>query len=474
MVRMMFNKLYNLLIVTFIFSLTNDGLSQLFIDSGQNLGNGRIFSVVLGDLDGDNDSDVVIVDYLAQTEIWFNDGYGYFTNSGQSFGVPSQRGHDAAIGDIDQDGDNDIFLVNNEGPNKILFNDGNGVFTFGGQLLGGLSDAYLNVILSDVDGDTDLDALLASFLHHGELWLNDGSGVFTNSGQQIGSDEALRMAVDDLDGDSDPDILLNNFNYYDEIWLNDGSGNFTNSGQNIGDTQSWGHIALSDVDNDGDVDAFIGNYDSGISEVWINNGGGVFSEHSTYSGNGEFIAMEDFNNDGNIDAITCGVEVLIKIWINDGTGNFNYSGSLGYNGISLFLADVDNDTDTDVAIGYWEGSGGNKVFLNQTITGVENQSESPTTFQLYQNYPNPFNPSTKIKFSVPQLSNVVIKVYDILGNEIETLVNEEKSAGDYTVEFSAIGGSASGGDARNLTSGIYIYKLIAGNFIETKKMILLK
>jgi len=69
---------------------------------------------------------------------------------------------------------------------------------------------------------------------------------------------------------------------------------------------------------------------------------------------------------------------------------------------------------------------------------------------------------------------VQLKVYDILGNEVVTLVNEEKPAGNYEVEFSAIGGSNSGGDSWNLSSGIYFYQLNAGTFVQTKKMILLK
>jgi hypothetical protein len=83
---------------------------------------------------------------------------------------------------------------------------------------------------------------------------------------------------------------------------------------------------------------------------------------------------------------------------------------------------------------------------------------------LNQNYPNPFNPTTRIKYSVPQSSNVVLKVFDILGNEIETLVNEEKSIGIYEVQF----------DARGISSGVYFYTLTAGNFVENKKMMLLK
>ena len=85
-------------------------------------------------------------------------------------------------------------------------------------------------------------------------------------------------------------------------------------------------------------------------------------------------------------------------------------------------------------------------------------------FRLLQNYPNPFNPLTKIKYQIPQLSFVTLKVYDVLGREIGTLVNEEIPAGIYEVEF----------DATNLPSGIYFYQLKAGPFFETKKMILLK
>jgi hypothetical protein len=98
------------------------------------------------------------------------------------------------------------------------------------------------------------------------------------------------------------------------------------------------------------------------------------------------------------------------------------------------------------------------------IVTVDEELPQPLVFQLKQNYPNPFNPSTKIRYSVPQSSNVVIKVFDVLGNEIETLVNGEKPAGTYEVIWYA----------ENLPSGVYFYQLKAGSFIETKKMLLLK
>jgi hypothetical protein len=95
-------------------------------------------------------------------------------------------------------------------------------------------------------------------------------------------------------------------------------------------------------------------------------------------------------------------------------------------------------------------------------------------FRLSQNYPNPFNPNTTIEYQIPKSTFVTIKVYDVLGKEIVILVNEEKPAGIHEVNFSAMGGSASGGELKDLTSGLYLYKISAGEFEQTRKMLLLK
>jgi len=98
----------------------------------------------------------------------------------------------------------------------------------------------------------------------------------------------------------------------------------------------------------------------------------------------------------------------------------------------------------------------------------------PEFFELYQNYPNPFNPTTTIKYSLPEDGFVNLTVFNMLGEEIKTLVNSEQKSGNYEVEFSAKGGSASGGNAWSLPSGIYFYRLHVVEFVETKKMLLLK
>ncbi|MBK7978792.1 MAG: T9SS type A sorting domain-containing protein [Ignavibacteriae bacterium] len=112
-----------------------------------------------------------------------------------------------------------------------------------------------------------------------------------------------------------------------------------------------------------------------------------------------------------------------------------------------------------------------KVFSYQDILVDLNEEieNLPKSLSLYQNYPNPFNPTTKIKYSIPanekrETANVKIIVYDVLGKEIKTLVNENKSPGNYEVNF----------DASNLANGVYYYQLKSGDFVQTKKMVLLK
>jgi len=115
-----------------------------------------------------------------------------------------------------------------------------------------------------------------------------------------------------------------------------------------------------------------------------------------------------------------------------------------------------------------KGAGNDDVWLIKVAMVPTSIKEASNKVQknyfLFSNYPNPFNPSTKIKYSIPQSSNAVIKVFDIIGNEIETLVNEEKSVGTYEVTWYA----------ESLPSGIYFYRLQAGTFVETKKMVLMK
>ena len=108
---------------------------------------------------------------------------------------------------------------------------------------------------------------------------------------------------------------------------------------------------------------------------------------------------------------------------------------------------------------------GSLQLINYKVTGVnDNASTLPKSFNLYNNYPNPFNPTTMIKYDLPKSSKVQLKIYDILGREVATLVNEKQKAGTYSINF----------NASKLASGVYIYRIVAGNFVRSHKMILLK
>jgi hypothetical protein len=97
-------------------------------------------------------------------------------------------------------------------------------------------------------------------------------------------------------------------------------------------------------------------------------------------------------------------------------------------------------------------------------TAVKNSNTQLKSFILYQNYPNPFNPSTVISYQMPTAGHVVLKVYDILGRDVETLVDEEKSAGNYKLTF----------NGSRLASGMYFYQLKTGAYLQTKKLMLIK
>lgn len=151
----------------------------------------------------------------------------------------------------------------------------------------------------------------------------------------------------------------------------------------------------------------------------------------------------------------------------------------GYNGSTWSQSFTFSDGDVTglqkPEVGDIDGSTSISAFVGASYMGVyfDNESWTPTSveteltpvaFSLEQNYPNPFNPATMIKFSIPEASNVSLKIYDVLGNEVSNIVNGQLDAGQYEYNF----------NATNLSSGIYFYKLEAGNFVDTKKMILIK
>ena len=176
----------------------------------------------------------------------------------------------------------------------------------------------------------------------------------------------------------------------------------------------------------------------------------------------------DVDGDGDIDVLSASSDDDKIAWY-ENDGNENFTAHIitidAFSANSVYAIDVDGDGDIDVlSASFWD----DKIawYENLLIVGIDDNNPLgvPFQFQLYNNYPNPFNPTTKIKYQLPELSFVTLKVYDVLGNEVAILVSEEKPIGTYELIW----------HSENLPSGIYFYRLQAGSFVETKKMVLLK
>ena len=225
-------------------------------------------------------------------------------------------------------------------------------------------------------------------------------------------------------------------------------------------------------------DAFIfnltGNQNITVSDVYLDSlnsfGGEILGNVSTNSGSSlSGTLLSAINSSGKVvSSILSGYNGNYLIpYLENGSYNIKAS-KIGYSTCE-YSGEVQIDlTNNPVAQGI-------NIFID--ITGIEEDRKIvPEFFELFRNYPNPFNPSTTIKYSIPKLSFVTIKIYDVLGSEVATLVNEEKPVGTYEIEFNSTVGSF------QLASGIYFYRLqvidpessSGQDFVETKKMILLK
>jgi hypothetical protein len=197
--------------------LLNDGTGT-FLDSGQSITSSDQSDLKMGDLDGDDDLDVLVL-YHQFFEVWLNDGNGVFSNTGQS--ILNLSSHQVEIGDLDNDQDLDVFLMG-EYSKRVLLNNGDGTFTGSGQVLEGEFRGF--VTLADFDGDGDLDAF-SSESHANFYWMNNGEGIFTLSWQdgiQSGWADPRGVLHGDFDSDGDPDVIHVGYNQTSGVWADGG------------------------------------------------------------------------------------------------------------------------------------------------------------------------------------------------------------------------------------------------------------
>jgi hypothetical protein len=322
----------------------------------------RTFQIALADIDGDGDLDAIFSNMGENSSsVWLNDGSGRFTDSGQEL---TQWGHGVGARDLDGDGDVDLVITcaSYTHRTRIYLNDGGGNLSDSGQDLGDTSLSGNEVHLADIDTDGDLDLVVVYYEEPDKLYLNDGQGRFTDSGRTIPEQSFFGR----LNADEYVDIFAKDYGTGYKTMLNDGDGSFTDLWQMADTSAVYGAVAVEDLDDDGDLDAFVCNGDhSGTypTKILLNGGDGRFSDSGqaldvTVWGR---VGIGDLNGDGSADAFVSCFGLANQVWLNNGGGRFTDSG--------LRLTGDANDNTTCVTLGDLNGDGSLDAFVANFADG---------------------------------------------------------------------------------------------------------
>ncbi len=441
----------------------------------------RVSGLFLADLDNDNDLDIIGAAINSNEVAWWRNDGGYPIQWTKEV-IDDNYGGAIYICAEDLNGDSYIDIVATAAIAHQLCwwsNNGGVPIQWNKHLIVSDYTEAHGVLAIDLDQDDKMDIVsTAAALNKISWWKNETGTGLSWIEQTIDNNFNYTQSVSagDLNLDGNTDIVGAALNANQIAWYeNDGGNPIQWTKQTITSGFNMAHsVEVCEINGDSLPDVLGVAYGSGEVAYWQNMGGNPvtwekYSIDNSFSGALEVCAA-DIDSDGDIDvAGTAGISNQVAWWSNEG-GNpiqwvkhilaFNF-----YDAWPICLGDIDNDGDIDVVAGsstldeirWWE---------NLLITSVEDNpnNSAPLQFTLLQNFPNPFNPNTKIQYVIPQRSNVILKVYDILGKEVTTLVNEEKGQGVYTINF----------DANSLASGLYLYRLNADSFTDIRKMILLK
>jgi len=446
-------------------------------------------SVTWGDYDNDGDLDILITGYTGSayiSKIYRNDS-GVFTDiNAELIGVYYSS---ADWGDYDNDGDLDLIITGSNGTSAILniYRNDDGLFT---DINAGLTGVfYSSADWGDYDNDGDLDLIITGATGSvgvTKIYRND-DGLFTDINAGLPGVYYSSADWGDYDNDGDLDLIITGYTGsvgISKIYSND-TGGFT--GINAGlEGAMHSSVAWGDYDNDGDLDFLLtGSSGTGyISKLYRND---LFISKNTTPNtptNLSTVLTDNtitFSWDKATDYETSqnGLSYNLYIGTESLTGNTLCSMSSIPTGYRKIVGNGNSQQNTlwtikDLEPGtyYWSvqsidnGFAGSEFASEQTfiVTGIEDESISLVT-ELLQNYPNPFNPDTVIKYTLLKDANVKLKIFNIAGKEVSSLVDQKQNKGWHEAKFK--------GD--KLTSGMYFYRLSVDNkVISSKKMLLLK
>jgi hypothetical protein len=441
-----------------------------------------------GDYDRDGDLDCVVSQVNNDNLYLFRNDNGQFTNVSTEAGLdsttlagkhdPSKHCWDVTFADFDLDGDPDLYSVDQ------FFKNDNGYFTEVTEELG-FGDLTFTSYREffDYDNDGDLDFFKATGDPSGdatnELWENQ-DGVFSNVSVDVGMgvmrDRVRCMTIGDMDNDGDQDVVLsiNLIDKRDVVLVNEetepGVRAFENVAEFVGVTKMGDRkgSAFFDYNMDGFLDIYVpsaeyshalyhntgndGNWVGFILEGTVSNRDAVGSLVTLHTGSKMQIRHTVCSN---------GFLRQDNPYVHFGIG---YATSIDSVVIQWQLGT--RQVLTDVAINQYH-----QVIESGQTTAVQwmDSATGPKAFRLAQNYPNPFNPETNITYQIPISAQVVVQIYNLLGQKIRTLVNEVQSAGKYSVTWNGLSD-----DGSRAPSGVYVYRMQAGDFISTKKLLLIK
>jgi len=433
------------------------------------------------DVDNDGDLDLFVVNFAARHFHYRNDGAPNYSFTKIDTGLVLTNNGNSIIGawaDYNNDRAPDLFVGNGANENNYLFtNSGRGAFT---RRIMDDARSTLGASWGDYDNDGDLDLFVANFLNQNNiLYQNSGapnynlapvanSIVATDGGSSVGS------AWGDYDNDGDLDLFVANDRTgggsgKNFLYENSGPPNYSftkiTAGDVVNDIGNSFGCSWADYDRDGALDLFVANRLNQRNFLYRNQGNG-----------NRWIEIKCIGAISNRTGI--GAKVRAKATIN-GAARWQMqevTAQSGYNSQNLHLHfGLGNATTIDSLKIEWPSGRIDvlkNVATNQFLTITEGSSPTgvdegvvlpPQNFGLEQNYPNPFNPSTKIRYHLPSAGFVTIKVVDVLGHEISTLIDAPQAGGSHEVIFEA---------SLLAASGVYFVRMAAGNFSQTRKILL--